>query len=311
MDLLRGTASSMHRDCATSCAASSPAAPTATTTTAAVTAAMAAAAATTTAIAVATTPMAATAAATENVHQTGINLDNLIRVERVNTASRRTRDLQFARVNPCSVRNKTADISNYVLTNDIDVVLMTETWLTSGDAVKHAELTSGGFNLKDNPRPSGRTGGGVGVLFKTGIQCKVLSSGELNFFEYGNYELLCQKTKVDVHVIYRPPYSEKHRVTTATFFEEFQTYLSHAVQTPHSLLIAGDFNIHMDINTDADAIRMCDVLSMYDLTQHVTVPTHISGHILDLIITRYNRNFCLVTPWPITWCRIICLCVIE
>ena len=326
MDLLRGTASSMHRDCTMSCAASSPAVPTATTTTAAVTAAMAAAAAaaTTTAIAAATAPMAAAATATENdddvfnfcdartgVHQTGVNLDNLIRVERVNTASHRTRDLQFTLVNPRSVRNKTADISDYVVTNDIDVVLMAETWLTSGDAVKHAELTPGGFNLKDNPRPSGRTGGGVGVLFKTGIQCKVLSSGELNFFEYGNYELLCQKMKVDVHVIYRPPYSEKHRVTTATFFEEFQTYLSHAVQTPHSLLIAGDFNIHMDIDTDADAIRMCDVLSMYNLTQHVTVPTHISGHTLDLIITRYNRNFCLVTPWPITWCRIICLCVTE
>ena len=124
------------------------------------------------------------------------------------------------------------------MTNDIDVLLMT--WLTSGDAVKRAELTPGGFNLKYNPRPSGRTGGRVGVLFKTGIQCKVLSSDELNSFEYGNYELLCQKMKVDVHVIYRPSYSGKNRVTTATFFEEFQTYLSHAVQTSHSLLIAGD-----------------------------------------------------------------------
>ena len=248
MDLLRGPASSMHRDCATSCAASSPAAPTTTisttttTTTATVTAAMAAAAAaaatTTTTIAAATAPMAAATAATtaaatatENdddvfnfrdartgVHQPGVNLDNLIRVERVNAASRRTRDLQFALVNTCSVRNKTADISDYVVTYDIDVVLMTDIWLTSGDAVNRAELTPGGFNLKDNPRPSGRTGGGVGVLFKTGIQCKVLSSGELNSFEYDNYELLCKKTKVDVHVNY------------------------------------------MDIDTDADAIRMCDVL---------------------------------------------------
>ena len=52
----------------------------------------------------------------------------------------------------------------------------------------------------------------------------------------------------------------------------------------------------MDIDTDVDAIRMCDVLSMYDLTQHVTVPTHISGHTLDLIITRYNRELLLSYP---------------
>ena len=60
-----------------------------------------AAAAAATAIAAATTPTAATA--TENddvfdvcdartgVHQTGVNLDNLISIERVNTASRWTR----------------------------------------------------------------------------------------------------------------------------------------------------------------------------------------------------------------------------
>ena len=80
-------------------------------------------------------------------------------------------------------------ISKYVVTSDIDIVLMMETWLTSGDAVKHAELKPEGCDLKDNPRPSGR----IGVLFKTG---KVLSSYELSSFEYGNYELLFKKTKL-------------------------------------------------------------------------------------------------------------------
>ena len=51
----------------------------------------------------------------------------------------------------------------------------------------------------------------------------------------------------------------------------------------------------MDIDTDVDAIRMCDALSMY-LTQHVTVPTHISSHTLDLIISRYNREHLLSYP---------------
>ncbi len=46
----------------------------------------------------------------------------------------------------------------------------------------------------------------------------------------------------------------------------------------------------MDIDIDADAIRMCDVLSMYDLKQHVRVATHRSGHTLDLIISRRNRE---------------------
>ena len=100
-----------------------------------------------------------------------------------------------------------------------------------------------------------------------------------------------------MHVIYRPLYSEeKHRVTTATFFDKFQKYLSQAVQTIHSLMIAGEFNIRMDTDTDADKIRMCNVLRMYEVTQHVTVPTHVSGHTLNLIITRHNSEPLLSCP---------------
>lgn len=50
-------------------------------------------------------------------------------------------------------------------------VLMTETWLTSTDVVKLAELKPGGYELKGNPRPSGMIGGGIDIIFKTGTCC--------------------------------------------------------------------------------------------------------------------------------------------
>ena len=85
----------------------------------------------------------------------------------------------------------------------------------------------------------------------------------------------------------------------------------------------------MDIDIDDDMIRMCDVLSMYDLTQN--------GHTLDVIITLRNRELLLsnpvadymvsehvfvryrvnmprpslVTLWLITWSQSMCLCVTE
>ena len=46
----------------------------------------------------------------------------------------------------------------------------------------------------------------------------------------------------------------------------------------------------MDNDIDADTIRMCDLLSMYDLTQHISAPMHRSSHTLDLIISRCNRE---------------------
>ena len=85
-------------------------------------------------------------------------------------------------------------------------------------------------------------------------------------------------------------------VSVRTIFEEFQTYLSNAVQTCNLFLITGDFNVHMDIDTDTDRIRMCEVLTVYDLTQHVCVPTHQFGNSLDLIISRCNNELLLSNP---------------
>ena len=55
------------------------------------------------------------------------------------------------------------------MTNDIDLLLMTETWLTAGDAVIRATLKSANYDLNDTPRPSGRLGGGVGIIYKRGM----------------------------------------------------------------------------------------------------------------------------------------------
>ena len=41
---------------------------------------------------------------------------------------------------------------------------------------------------------------------------------------------------------------------------------------------------------------MCDIRRMYDLAQHVTVPKHVSGHTLDLIIYRHNTELLLSCP---------------
>lgn len=44
----------------------------------------------------------------------------------------------------------------------------------------------------------------------------------------------------------------------------------------------------MDVEADADAVRLRELLESTGLKQHVTLPTHISGHALDLIITRLS-----------------------
>ena len=55
--------------------------------------------------------------------------------------------------------------------------------------------------------------------------------------------------------------------------------------TLHSeFYIFGDFNLQLDKRT-AVTITFDDILTSFDLKQHVIFSTHINGHWLDLVIT--------------------------
>ncbi|XP_068691268.1 uncharacterized protein [Montipora foliosa] len=54
----------------------------------------------------------------------------------------------------------------------------------------------------------------------------------------------------------------------------------------------------MDVPSDADTIRLKDLLNSMGLVQHVKRPTHIHGHTLDLIITRQADGIVDGEPFP-------------
>ena len=51
------------------------------------------------------------------------------------------------------------------------------------------------------------------------------------------------------------------------------------------LLVAGDFNLHVDNISAPGIANFSEILVNYDLQQHVNQPTHSGGHVLDLVIT--------------------------
>ena len=48
------------------------------------------------------------------------------------------------------------------------------------------------------------------------------------------------------------------------------------------LVIAGDFNIHVDVPHDPDSVKLLDLLQSVGLQQHITEPTQIQGHLISL-----------------------------
>ena len=88
--------------------------------------------------------------------------------------------------------------------------------------------------------------------------------------------------------------------TVSTFLSEFADYLEFIVLTTEPLVITGDMNIHVDDPDNSDTVKFLDLIESMSLNQHVTTPTHRSGHKLDLIITRESDS--LVSTTSISGC---------
>ena len=91
--------------------------------------------------------------------------------------------------------------------------------------------------------------------------------------------------------MYRRPYSIDHTISSKVYFEEFLTYLEDTV-----ILIAGDFNFHVDCHSNNNVKNFAESLQTYGLQQHIQVPTHKSQNTLDLIIPWSNSDITVSSP---------------
>ena len=134
------------------------------------------------------------------------------------------------------------------------------------------------------------------MLCRKALRPEKISGGQTRSFEYSEYAVRFDGKKCFIHVIYRPPYSERNPVSTNAFFEEFADYLGKSVVCVEPIIISGDFNIHVDISDDSDAERFLTLLESFGLENHDFIQTHESGHALDLLITRKDCDFSLGPP---------------
>ena len=84
--------------------------------------------------------------------------------------------------------------------------------------------------------------------------------------------------------IYHPPGSY-----TCNFQEEFMSFVGFLSCFNSSYYICGDFNIHVDVPV-GDGYKFMTFLDSCDLKQSVNKPTHLHGHMLDLILSPSDQD---------------------
>ena len=197
--------------------------------------------------------------------------------------------LKCSLANAQSIRNKVDDLLHHAQINDIDILVVTETWLQDANPADLAiisALNSNGYSFIHSPRISSTRGGGLGILYKSNLTVNCLYTSNFTSFESCVWSVTGSKLDLVIMGLYRPPYSSKHRVPVSTFNIQFgDMYQDLLAKHPSKkLLLMGDFNLHVDFPT-AEVKSFMDILDSFDSTQFITSPTHVSGHTLDLVIT--------------------------
>ncbi len=201
--------------------------------------------------------------------------------------------------NARSVRNKTIAIIDDIIDNDIDLFIITETWLAEDDPVVIGELLPPGYSFMSFPRKSDEHGG-LGIIHKTQIGLQIFPTN-VNTVYFEHASVLVKNTGLRIIPIYRPPPSQENGFKTNDFLEEFETFLDEICLNPVKTILLGDFNVHVDTPSKPDARRFLDALTAHCLHQHVdqATPTHKDGHTLDLILSRLEDGLihdCCVLP---------------
>ena len=147
----------------------------------------------------------------------------------------------FCLLNTRSINRKELSINDYVSENDIDISAITETWLRENDnEFSIAEICPTGYQFHHVTRKYARSRG-VGLLLKKNIKVKKQFQKEFSSFEY--FDVILNSRNIP---------SKINNLSTSMFFKEFCIFLEQLIILTDNILIAGDFNFHVDNirNTD-------------------------------------------------------------
>ena len=201
-----------------------------------------------------------------------------------------TSNLLIGLCNARSISNKWDYITDHMVDNKLDILMVTETWLAAGsENDTPLKQLPAGYSMLQIPRQHKR-GGGVALIYRTCIEVKSHQATTGTSFEGLEVLMTVKSSCLRLITIYRTYPSPENGYTVAQFIAEFSDYMEKIVPSSGRLLIGGDFNFHWDKPQDPDTIRIRDTLSSLNLQQHVSGATHISGHCLDWFLTHESDD---------------------
>ena len=155
-------------------------------------------------------------------------------------------EMSLADINARPTLNIIQPFQQYILEQIIEVCAATETWIKKDDIdMITKEVPPPGYNILLHPCMDGRSGGGLGMVYKDYITISPKKETKNhNTMQYIRYSLRIKQTSIDICVIYR------FCCTSVTdFCSELASKIDGSINlTSNRCMYIGDINIYVDAN---------------------------------------------------------------
>lgn len=193
--------------------------------------------------------------------------------------------MKLGLLNVRSLRNKMDHICEILDERNLDVLCLTETWLFESDLNIIQAALPKTHSIINVPRPRGdHPGGGVAVVYSTSLVniLQISHNPAPLYYELLEVEIKLHQQILRMAVVYRPG----HRGTDRGFMEEFGQFLEEFSAKTGRLLMCGDFNYWVDSpHLKPFSPEFLELTDQNNFVNHVSHPTHILGHTLDLVFS--------------------------
>ena len=226
-----------------------------------------------------------------------LNIDNLVIINCNDWGSNRDRNsdnMLIALVNAQSLRSKELLLHDYIKEDNIDICIVTETWIQNTEEDKAwceiSALNNDNLMLHTVYREECR-GRGLALVSKSSLTISKLEMDKPNSFEAVKWKVSLPGKSITVIAIYRPPYSKAFPVTIPMFMDEFTAWIADQLTTESNILLMGDFNMQTNkIDTNADIKTFMDIIEALGLQQWVDFGTHHLGNTIDLVFNELAQT---------------------